>query len=314
MKTILVTGGTGLVGYSLNSIKDKYNYNFVFLSSKDCDLTNYCKTYKLFNKIKPDYVIHLAANVGGLYKNIKMKKEIFEDNLSINLNILKCCNIFNVERLLSCLSTCIFPDEIDYPISEKDLHKGPPHNSNYAYSYSKRMLHIHTKLYREQFNKKYSCVIPTNIYGPNDNFNLQDSHVIPGLINKCYLAKKNNTSLIVSGSGKPRRQFLFSKDLASLIMFIILETNNNDDYIISPSEEEEVSIKLLSNYISNNFNCKIIYDLSKSDGQFKKTCSNKKIQELYKNKYGKYYNFIKLKDGLKITIDWFKHNLDSIRN
>ena len=116
---------------------------------------------------------------------------MLEKNISINSNVLKCCHIFNVKKCISCLSTCIFPDNITYPINETMLHNGPPHNSNNTYAYAKRILEIHSKAYQEQYNRDFICIIPTNIYGPYDIFNLEDAHVIPALIHRCYINKQN---------------------------------------------------------------------------------------------------------------------------
>ena len=152
---ILVTGGSGLVGSAIKDLSNSYNeYKFIFTSSKDCNLKSFNETKIFFEKELPDYVIHLAACVGGLYKNISEKVEMFEDNLMININVIKCCHIFKVKKLISCLSTCIFPDKVIYPINEKILHNGEPHNSNNAYAYAKRMLDIHSKIYREQKFRK----------------------------------------------------------------------------------------------------------------------------------------------------------------
>ena len=161
-KKLLITGGSGLVGRAINAIKDKYikhDIEFIFSSSSECDLTNYQQTDNYFNKIRPDYVIHLAANVGGLFKNMNNKVKMLEKNVLINYNVLNCCHKYNVSKVISCLSTCIFPDKIEYPIKEDDLHKGPPHSSNDAYSYAKRLLDIHSKAYScmfAKFSSKYS--------------------------------------------------------------------------------------------------------------------------------------------------------------
>ena len=120
-----------------------------FLSSKDGDLTNYNETKNIFNKHKPDYVIHLAAYVGGLFRNMNNITDMIEKNLLINLNVLKCCHEFKVKKVINCLSTCIFPDKTTYPINESMLHNGPPHNSNYGYA--KRMLEIQSRAYNESF-------------------------------------------------------------------------------------------------------------------------------------------------------------------
>ncbi len=147
---ILVTGGTGLVGYGIQSIQQEYpNFEFMFLSSKDCDLSDYKQVNKLFEKEKPDFVIHLAAYVGGLFKNMNQKIDMFEKNMLINLNVLKYSHQYNVKKVVSCLSTCIFPDKTTYPINEQMLHDGAPHNSNDAYAYAKRMLEVQSKAYQE---------------------------------------------------------------------------------------------------------------------------------------------------------------------
>ena len=175
MKVVLVTGGSGLVGNAIQIVsKDFDNYSYIFISSKDYDLTKIDNTIQMFEKYKPNYVIHLAACVGGLYKNMNNKVKMLEDNLMINYNVIKCAHDYNVEKLISCLSTCIFPDKVSYPIVESMLHDGSPHFSNDSYAYSKRMLEIHTKAYRENYGDKFMCIIPTNIYGPHDNFDLED--------------------------------------------------------------------------------------------------------------------------------------------
>ena len=167
-----------------------YDYDFIFVSSKDADLTKYNETYSLFKKLEPDYVIHLAACVGGLFKNMNQKVDMFEINNLINFNVVKISHEFKVKKLICCLSTCIFPDKTTYPIDETMLHNGPPHSSNDAYAYAKRMLEVHCKAYQEQYNDNFICVIPTNIYGPHDNYSLDDGHVIPALTHRCYLANK----------------------------------------------------------------------------------------------------------------------------
>ena len=307
---VLVTGGTGLVGKALQYISENYNYNFTFLSSKDCDLSDLIKTRDLFKIIKPDYVIHLAANVGGLYKNMNSKVTMLEDNLLINLNVLKCCHEFSVKKCISCLSTCIFPNEIKYPINENMLHLGPPHDSNDSYAYAKRMLEIHSKAYREQYGDNFICIIPTNIYGPHDNYNLEDSHVIPGLIHKCYLSKINKTEFIVRGTGKPLRQFIYSVDLAKLIIWTLEKYHELDNIILSVNEKEEISIKNVAIEIAKCFNYEhmLKFDESYSDGQYKKTADNSKLMNLYRD-----FKFTKINIGIKKTIDWFIDNYEDSR-
>jgi len=301
MKKIIVTGGTGLVGQALKKVVGN-DSRFFFLSSKDCNLLQYDKAYETIKSIQPDFVVHLAANVGGVFKNINKKVEMFEDNLLINFNILKICRELNVEKFLGCLSTCIFPDKTTYPISEEMLFNGPPHYSNYGYAYSKRMLEIHCRVCREQYGLNYNCIIPTNIYGPYDNFNFENAHVIPALIHKCYLANQTNEPFVVSGTGRPKRQFLYSIDLAKIILNLI-NFEFNETIIISPSEE--FSIKDVAEIIANKFNYieNIKFDTTKSDGQYKKTASNYRLMKIMPD-----FKFTEISVGLNSTIDWFLDN------
>lgn len=310
MKTLLVTGGTGLVGQAIKSIANFYQYNFIFLSSKDCDLSNYDETKKLFEINKPNYVIHLAAYVGGLFKNMNYKVDMLEKNLLINYNVLKCCHDFKVEKLISCLSTCIFPDKTCYPINENMLHDGPPHTSNDAYAYAKRMLEIHSKAYQEQYDDNFICVIPTNIYGPYDNYSLEDGHVIPALIHRCYLNKKNNEKFIVKGTGKPLRQFIYSEDLAKLILWTLEHYEKKDTLILSVDEKDEISIKDVALNISKSYDYQdmIEFDASYSDGQYKKTADNSKLKNLIGD-----FEFTKFEDGIKKSIKWFIENYNNCR-
>tara|TARA_Y100000590_G_scaffold125456_1_gene143488 strand:- start:5534 stop:6472 length:939 start_codon:yes stop_codon:yes gene_type:complete len=310
MKTLLVTGGTGLVGQAIKSISNNFQYNFIFLSSKDCDLSNYNETKKLFEDKKPNYVIHLAANVGGLFKNMNYKVDMLEKNLLINYNILKCCHDFKVEKVISCLSTCIFPDKIHYPINESMLHDGPPHYSNESYAYAKRMLEIHSKAYQEQYGDNFICIIPTNIYGPYDNYSLEDGHVIPALIHRCYLNKKNNEKFIVRGTGKPLRQFIYSEDLAKLIMWTLENYHQKDTLILSVDEKDEISIKEVAENIARVYEYEdmIKFDSSYEDGQYKKTADNSKLKNLIGN-----FEFTKFEVGIKKSVMWFIENYNNCR-
>ncbi len=307
---IIVTGGTGLVGSAIKKISNRYpKYSFIFISSKDCDLTDFQETTQMFNKLKPDYVIHLAANVGGLFKNMNQKVKMFEDNLMINYNVVKCCYAFRVKKLVAILSTCIFPDKVSYPITEEMLHQGPPHDSNEGYAYAKRMLEIHIKKYREEYNMDFVCVSPCNVYGPNDNFNLEDSHVIPALIHKCFLAKKENTNFTIRGDGSPLRQFIYSEDLGELILKI-LEKNNISDSNIILSPEKEYSIKELAENIKEAFNYRkeITFNTEFSNGQYRKNVSNQKLLELFPD-----FKFTSLEYGIRETISWFINNYETCR-
>ena len=312
-KTILVTGGTGLVGHGIKQFIEKSNTqdNYIFLSSKDCNLLNYEDTKKIFIKYNPIYVIHLAAKVGGLYANTNYPVEFYRENVLMNDNVMELCKEFKVKKLISCLSTCIFPDKTKYPIDETMIHNSPPHNSNDAYSYAKRMIDIMNKAYNREYGCNFTSIIPTNVYGCYDNFSLENGHVIPMLIRKAYLAKQNNTDFIIYGSGTPLRQFIFNKDLGELIAWSLSNYNSPEPIILSVDEKDEVSIRDAALLIAEAFDIdksKIKFDSSKSDGQFKKTASNKKLRNLLPN-----YCFTSLKDGIFETCEWLKNNYEIAR-
>lgn len=308
MENILVFGGSGMVGSSLKEIDT--NLNLIFLSSKDADLTSEKETNKIFNDFKPKGVINLAANCGGLYKNLNNGIELFKDNISINSNILKYSHIYEVQKVISCLSVCIFPELTEcpwlkLPMTEDDIHSGPPHDSNNCYAYAKRMVDVLSKKYRDMYGRNYITITPTNIFGPFDNFSEDTGHVIPGLIRKAVLAKKENKPLIVRGTGSSLRQFIYSKDLAKLIIWAYKNYNEKDTIIFSPSEEDEISIKNISEIIAKIVGVEnIIYDSSFSDGQYKRTVSNKKLQTLNPN-----FSFTPIEKALEETVEWFTNNI-----
>jgi GDP-L-fucose synthase len=316
---ILVTGGTGLVGKALQTVvAEEHAANpaqaaaerWVFLSSKDADLTSMESTMACFDKHKPTHVIHLAAKVGGLFKNLTEKVQMWKDNIDINNNVMECCRILGVKKLVSCLSTCIFPDKTTYPIDETMLHDGAPHRSNEGYAYAKRMIDVLNRCYHDQYGCNFTAVIPTNIYGPHDNYHLHDSHVVPGLIHKFHNAKANGTPMTVMGTGKPLRQFIYSEDLARLMLWTLRSYDELEPIILSVGEEEEVSIADVVQAIAKamDFKGEIIFDTAKPDGQFKKTASNAKLR-----KYLPDFKFLSMEEGIKRSVDWFEANYETAR-
>jgi GDP-L-fucose synthase len=174
---VLVTGGTGLVGKAIEEVVKADSANnesefWYFASSKDADLRDRDSARALFERIKPTHVIHLAAMVGGLFRNLRYKVEFYRENVLINDNVMECSREFNVTKLVSCLSTCIFPDKTTYPIDETMVHNGPPHTSNEGYAYAKRMIDVMNRCYAEEYGCNFTSIIPTNIFGPHDNFRL----------------------------------------------------------------------------------------------------------------------------------------------
>jgi GDP-L-fucose synthase len=262
----------------------------------------------LFERIKPTHVLHLAAFVGGLFANMTHKTEFWRKNIIMQDNIFQACKQYNVKKLVSCLSTCIFPDKTTYPIDESMIHNGPPHFSNEGYAYAKRMVDVQNRLYNAQFGCNFTSVIPTNIFGPHDNFHLEDSHVIPGLIHKAYLAQKNGTPFTIMGSGSPLRQFIYSRDLAKLMVWTLREYKETDPIILSVDEADEVTIKDVAMSIvkAMKFKGEVAFDTTKADGQYKKTANNEKLR-----KYLPDFKFTPFETAMDETVAWFMETAQS---
>lgn len=297
----VVTGGTGLVGNALKTvIKDRSDW--VFLERRFVDLRDYERTLLVLDKLNPEVVVHLAGHVGGLYSNEENKLRYYVDNVRINTNVLQSCTAIGVPKVLSALSTCIFPDKNQECITESSLHDGPPHPSNEGYAYAKRMLDVHSRL------AGYTTFAPTNIFGPDDNFDLEHGHVIPALIHRCYLAKQAKTDLTIKGSGEARRQWIYSLDLARFILWAI--EHHEDPETIIVAAPEEYSIKELVDIIVDQMGFKgnVVYDKSYSDGQMRKRADITKFQRLLPD-----FKFTGFEGALRYTVTWFLENYHHTR-
>ena len=311
---VMVTGGTGLVGKAIEEFVSadaaSKGETWIFLSSRDADLRDKAATEAVFARHRPTHVIHLAALVGGLFSNMAKKVEFYRENVLINDNVMEGCRVHNA-RLVSCLSTCIFPDKTTYPIDETMVHSGPPHVSNEGYAYAKRMIDVLNRCYHDEYGSRFTSVIPTNIYGPHDNFNVQGGHVIPGLIHKCYVAKQTGGEFTVWGSGTPLRQFIYSLDLAALMVWVLRDYDSIEPIILSVGEADEVSIRDVALMIAEAMEIdmkQVKFDTSKADGQYKKTACNDKLMKLRPD-----FKFTPMKEGIKKSVDWFVANYETAR-
>lgn len=302
---ILVTGADGLVG---NALRRNQIDGMIFTTRQECDLTDFNSTLKLFQKYKPQKVIHLAAVVGGIGGNIMHTGEFFRSNILINTNVLEAARLVNVRKLISFMSTCVFPDDAKYPLRVEDLHNGPPHPSNFGYAYAKRMLEVQSSAYRKEWGCNFIVAVPTNIYGPDDNFNLAEGHVVPALIHRARNAKKNNENLNIWGSGTPLREFVYVDDIADIIVKLLEKYEDEKPIIISSGIE--TSISQLVELIASKFGLdgKITYDLSKPDGQYRKPSNVIPFNKVLPN-----YQWTDLKTGISKTIRWFEENYESSR-
>ena len=297
--TKIITGGTGLIGSAFN--------DGIKLTSKR-DLRDYDKAKFSISMYKPDVVVHCAAKVGGVGANMQFPADFFMDNIRMNTNVIQACHELKIPKLVSFLSTCVFPDKVEYPLDETKIELGPPHSSNFAYAYAKRMADVQIRAFNQQYGTQYFSVIPCNVYGPNDNYSLEVGHVIPMLIHKCYLAKKNRKTFEVWGDGTPLREFVYSKDVANIVDLLIQKYTGTEPVIIS--NPTEYSIKQVVDLIVENmgFKGKVKWLTDKPNGQHRKPSSNSKLLSIIGE-----YEFTTLEKGLKESIEWFILNYPNVR-
>ena len=292
---VLVTGGTGFVGRRLKEKKP----NWVYVSSRDFDLTKQYYARGMFQEIKPDAVVHLAAKTGGIKANTTGQASFYYLNTVVNTNVVHQAYECGVKRMLAALSTCAFPGVVkNYPFSEGDIFSGPPAVTNLSYGYAKRSLFIQVNAYREQYGLDYSTFCPSNIYGPGDNYDLFSSHFVPAMIRKCVEAKQNE-EIELWGDGRALRQQLYVDDLAEIIPLLLEKHHSNVPVIVAPNENLSISemYETLTSQIDKNL--KVGFNNSLA-GQFRKDGSNRKLLELIGN-----FNFTKFKDGIYKTYEWY---------
>ncbi len=304
MKKILVFGSNGLVGNSLRRILDKNKFNIKFSTRKDTNLFSLEDTQNTINEFRPDIIINAAAKVGGIHANSSQRSEFLLENLKINMNILESC-IKNKNILIVNLgSSCIYPLNAENPIKEDSIMSGMLEPTNSPYAMAKLTAIELANSLNLQFGHTVLNLMPTNLYGPNDNFSEMDSHVIPGLIFRMHNAKINNQEQFsIWGTGKPLREFMHVDDLAKAILFLINRTP--EESLINIGSGEEISIENLSNLIKEivGFGGELVFDSQMPDGNPRKLLDSSLINNLG------WSPEIDLRSGIKLTYDWFLENI-----
>ena len=290
-KRILVTGGTGMVGRYLQDILPEATY----IGSKDCDLTDYNQVLQFWNHFEPTNVIHLGAKVGGILENLESPADFYDINTVLNHNVLKASRVSNVKRVTGVLSTCMYPDVVDtYPMTEENVHDGPPSFANFSYGYTKRSLMVGIDAYNRQHKTEWNYLIPCNLYGEYDHFeDSEKCHFITALIKKLIDAENlGKTNIELFGTGSPLRQFMYAGDLARVIKIMIDRDITESFNVATPEENSirgmaEITFQALDKMFTIDFN------KDKPDGQYRKTVSCEKMMSLIGD-----FEFTKLKDGV----------------
>jgi len=299
----LITGANGLVGSALTRyLKDK-NYNIFPVTRKEADLFKFDETMDIVNEIKPTMIINSAARVGGILANNENRTEFIIENLKINMNLLEAVKFHNEIKFINLGSSCIYPLNAPNPIKEESIMSGHLEPTNSPYAMAKLTAIEIGDAITKQHGNTIINLMPTNLYGPNDNFDEKSSHVIPGLIARMHKAKINSSKEFkIWGTGKPLREFLFVDDFADAVQFII--DNNINEKLLNIGSGKEISIldlvKLIKNII--NFEGELIFDSEKPDGNPRKLLDSSKINTLG------WTPKTELVDGIERTYNWYKNN------
>ncbi len=307
--TIYVAGHRGLAGSGIWAALERHGFsNLVGLSSGELDLTDRAKVFDSLRAIKPDVVIDAAAKVGGIHANNTYPAEFLSQNLQIQTNLMDAANEAGVERLLFLGSSCIYPKFASQPISETSLLTGALEETNEAYAIAKIAGITQVQAHRRQYGRRWISAMPTNLYGPGDNFHPENSHVIAALMRRFHDAARDNaTTVTLWGTGKPLREFLFVEDLAEAVIFLL--HNYDEPETINIGSGYEVSIAELAERVARvvGFTGKIVQDPSQPDGTPRKVLDTSKLTKLG------WHATTSLEEGLSRTYAWFLDNVDNLR-
>jgi GDP-L-fucose synthase len=321
-----ITGAGGMLGSSLRSHLESTGSKVLAPSRRELNVSDPASVSEYiehFDTHSPDTnpgwssgldtVYHLAAYVGGVKANSERLATFFHQNAQMGLNLLDACARSRVPKVVSVLSTCVYPDTpyVTLPLTEDQLHLGPPHPSNFGYAYAKRMLDVHTRAIRAQFDLPYITVIPNNLFGPGDNFHLEDGHVIPALMRRIWEAKLSGApSVTVWGDGSPLREFTYAPDAARILKIVAEEYD--DDLPLNIGCTEERSIREVAEALRDalGYEGQISYDTTRPMGQHRKPSSNRRLLELTSWREADYTPFER---AVRETSDWFMLQYPNVR-
>lgn len=298
---ILVTGGSALVGSALKSLQGDYpRCEFIFSSSKDCDLTDRDSVFGFFGKYKPDLILHLAALSGGIGLSMKYPATVLRDNVLMNIYVLEAARVFKAKKTVMTLSAGMYPAKVPIPIREEYIHDGYPHPSNYSYSFAKRLVDPMVKAYRAQYGMSVLGLVPNGIFGENDYFNPQEANMTASLIRRLYEHRNDDEPIVIWGDGSPLREVTYAKDVAGAYMWCL--EHYDEEQILHIGTTEEHSVKEIAYMIADILGIpreRIVFDLTKPSGQLRKGTDNSRFVNLSGFRYTPF------REALENTIRWY---------
>ena len=301
--TIVIAGSTGLVGSAITRALIGRGQSVIGINRKVVDLLDRKATFEFISAAKPDLVIDAAAIVGGIGANNNFPVDFLSKNIQMQSNLMDAAHAANVERFVFLGSSCIYPRDCVQPIKEEYLMTGPLEQTNSAYAVAKIAGIELIRSYRKQFNRKWISLMPTNMYGPNDNFDLESSHVLPALINRFVTATQNgDRSVTLWGTGSPKREFLHVDDLATATLLAVEKYDDGAHLNVGTGEDLPIADLALMISRLSGFSGKIDWDSSKPDG------TPRKVLDVTKMKNLGWAPAISLEAGIDSTIEWFKDN------
>lgn len=310
-KKILVTGAKGLVGSAIRRQVESRGtpHRWFFCERRHGDLTDPRAVETLFDSVRPDYVIHTAAKVGGIGGNMAGHADYFYDNVLMNTNVIHECHCHGVEKLLAFSSVCVFPDDVAI-LREDVMHDGPPFSGNFAYAHTKRMVDVQIRAYKSQYGHVNWCsIIPGNIYGTHDLYNLTHGHVMPSLIHKMFVAIRDHQDVFpVWGDGQSLREFVFSDDLADVLVQLLERDLVPERLIVSGFRQHSIA-ELVSILVQcAGFKGRVEYDHTKPNGQRNRQSDHSLFKTLFPD-----FRHTDFQDGVSIAYRWFADNYPNVR-
>jgi GDP-L-fucose synthase len=306
-RKILVTGGTGLLGHAIQAIAGDYpGSQFVFIGTRDCDLTKPDDTADIVRAHAPDAIVHTAAVAGGIQFSTDHPATLLRDNVLMNLHIVEAARIARVRKTIMTLSTGMYPEYAPLPLREEHIHDGPPHASNYGYSFAKRLIEPMIRSYRREYGMDVIGLVANGIFGEHGNFRHGESVMLAALVRRFHEQRQTTDDIVVSGDGSPLREYTYSQDLARAFLWCL--QHYDDERTLHVGSTEEHSVKETAYMIAELLDIdvrRIAFDASRPNGIMRKNTDNSRFLALSR------FTYTPFKDALARTIAWFRANYDT---